>query len=438
MAAAEDDFEFLLDATTRLIGEIRAEVEAQRQQDRRGTVLADYVLVALAAIERKVTEEEARYPKRRNAASKRAGAVTLRFLNNLVWATHTALGWLQPNPERQLDLGALYFADEIALSLIGDGIEVNPVASGEYMYSTSSWPFIWLSEDLEEPKGPPIPIVLTYPEHESEAILLHCLFAHELAHPAVGEQNLVPKALEGVRASGEYDSQLAAAVGRAKKMGPLVEEQAPSFAELWIEELLCDALAFGALGPSYLFAFAEVGLSVGLSEPDHEHPSMALRSRLLIAFAKSSGWQEVLKERVPRIYEWIEFAAEAPSKLQNEAQMFADWICRSSVDRVIELAEQTLGARRFTPEEWETSREGLLELLDHDVLPVEVGPGEPASHAQILLACWFAALANSDDRPSSISKALGERDYQRFVAKALEMSTVVRVWPKACTLAEVD
>ena len=75
----------------------------------------------------------------------------------LVWATHDAIGWLRREEQQPLDLGALYFADEIALALLGTGVEVVPVESPEYMYWTSSWPFEWLLEGKlgeELPDGP--------------------------------------------------------------------------------------------------------------------------------------------------------------------------------------------------------------------------------------------------------------------------------------------
>jgi hypothetical protein len=431
LAATDDDFHFLLAAARRLLGEISEEIASRRSDGKRGEVLADHVTHALEAIAARIDEEEERYPDRHSEAAKKAGARELRLYTQLVWGTHCSLLWLHPDEKQLLDLGALYFADEIALALLGPGVEVTPVESSDYMYSTSSWPFDWLLEDELGEKVPdgPRPIVLAFPAHARYTMLLHCLFAHELSHPAVEEKGLIEAALRPLKDSGDYDAMLNDAASRTTvDLQPLVLEGGPKLATLWLEELFCDALAFALLGPAYLFAFAEMGLSVGWSKSDDEHPSMALRTLLLVKFAKRHGWSTYLDARLPKIWQWLEFAAAGPSTVPGTIGSFAERVCRNSLTTILDLVEGSVGDRQFTAPQWEDREDHFAELLDNDILPVEDKHGVAARHHEILLASWLQALDEHDKEPSAIPRAIGEIDYHRFVAKALEMSTTLRVW----------
>jgi hypothetical protein len=431
MAVPDDDFSFLLAAVRRLLDGIQSEVEALCTEDGRGRVLGDHVLHALQAVARRVGKEEERYPKRNSDASERAACVTLRFCAQLVWGTHMALQWLRRDEHYPLDLGALYFADEMALALIGKGVEVVPVENPDYMYSTSTWPFEWLIKErlAEEIPDGPRPIVLAFPARERHTMLLHCLFAHELSHTAVPKDNLVTAALSGLKASGDYKRMLEHALEAYEgEIAELLGEKAEALAETWVEELFCDGLAFCLLGPSYLFAFAEFGLSTGLSEPDDEHPSMALRSKLLVEMAAELGWDEYLKAQLPAIWSWLDFIASGPSTMPSATDSFAHRVCASLRPRISEIAQEKVGDNLFRAEDWKDSDDYFKDLLDNDILPVEGPQGDPALHREILLSAWLGAIEKHGGDPSAIPKAIGERDYQRFVAKALEMSTAVRIW----------
>jgi hypothetical protein len=441
VAARDDDFAFVLAAVRRLLDQTTADIEGlvprdmpadseEASRDRRGEVLADHALDALTAIRRRVDDVEARFPKTTRDAVKRTAADDLRFYAHLAWGTHHVLQWLQSG-ENGLDLGALYFADEVALTLLGPGVEINPVESNDYMYSTSIWPLNWLVHKLGESvpkKKRPMPIVLAFPARERSTMLFHCIFAHELSHAAVRENDLVDRGLEPLKEGGEYDAWLKEARDRSGNLGTVTALLAPPYTRAWIDELFCDALAFAVLGPAYLFAFAEMALSTGWSEPDKEHPSTATRTRQLVRLAERYGWSEFLQDRLPRIWEWFELAGAAPSKSKDQGEAFAERVCRNSFDRIAELVDETMDEKHFTPAQWEKHEEHLAELLENDILPVEADDGNPVSHPEILNASWLQALAKYENTPSAISKAIGESDYQRFVAKALEMSTILRLW----------
>jgi hypothetical protein len=430
MAAADDDFAFLLKAIERLLSSIRSEVESGQSYRHRGDVLARHVIQTLDAITRRVREEQQRYPQRTRQSSKEIAADSLRLYMQLVWVTHSATCWLAQD-EDTLDLGAIYFADEAALAMLGQGAEIVPVADSEYMYSTVSWPFAWLFEgylEAEMPKGPR-PIVLIYPDHERHNTLLHCLFAHELGHATVHKYDLASKVLRKLNTTREYRQVIEKLIPPGEDQADPevvgeIEEQALS----WLEEMLCDACAFGYLGPSYLFAFAEFCLSTSWAEVGEEHPSTTLRTDLLLRFAKRTGWDSYLKGRVSQIWSWFEFAASSNSSAADPVSLSADQICLLAHNLVIEAAEEILGDKLFRSNGWRRQDRHFSKLLDNDILPVTQRDETPASHAEIMLATWLQAIDKHGGGPAALASALGEERYPRFVAKALEMTTVLRTW----------
>lgn len=434
MAASDDDFAFLLAATRRLLGEILPVIESRRKkQSERGAVLAAHVEDTLKAIEGRIAEEEKRYPARNSPGSKRAASRSMRLYARLIWETHGALNWLRRDGEL-LDLGAAYFADEAALNLLGVGTEVVHVSNATYMYSTMSWPFEWLFENYlkeEMPKGHR-PIILTFPAHERHTMLLHCLFVHELGHTVVHSQDLAEKVLERVSETREYMTVLDEAIQIEPSRKKEIRKDTRALAKAWLEELLCDAVAFSYLGPSYLFAFAEMGLSTTWSSVGPRHPSTTLRTKLLVDFAERTGWSHYVRSRVRPIWQWFELAAETQSLAPDLAD-FADQICRLSSREIFETAETAVGDKRFLPAGWSKQDRHFSELLDNDILPVKRSDELPAEHPEIMLAAWMQAIKRHGNDPVAISKAVGEDKYQRFVAKALEMATLLRVWKERAT-----
>ena len=190
----------------------------------------------------------------------------------------------------------------------------------------------------------------------------------------------------------------------------------------------CDALAFALLGPSYVFACAEMGLSVGWSEPDEEHPSMALRMRMLVAFAGKTGWADYLKERTPEIWGWLEFIGQGPTRLKGPAASFAERVCRNQIETVIELTTDLLGDRLYRTSDWTDREEHFATLLKNDILPVQRGDGDAAEHREILLSLLGSGRSTRRMGTDGDLQFGGRARLPTLVAKALEMSTTLRVW----------
>ena len=67
-------------------------------------------------------------------------------------------------------------------------------------------------------------------------------------------------------------------------------------------------------------------------------------------------------------------------------------------------------------------------LLEHDVLPAQLPGGDSANCRTIVFAGWRRAFAKHGDDPTALAAILADKAFQRFLTKALEMSTVLKVW----------
>lgn len=133
-------------------------------------------------------------------------------------------------------------------------------------------------------------IAITYPKQREADILIHSMIAHEIAHTVLD-----------YRPPGSEVAPVLDAFDRAatKHYPTLLEELGDADADRsiermrrWFEELACDALALGMIGPAYLFALADFDLTPsnftqipGTASFD-THPGLAWRLRSTILRAR--------------------------------------------------------------------------------------------------------------------------------------------------------
>jgi len=384
----------------------------------------------LGAISARVEREHDRFANASTKVAKSTLARQVRFLISLTWGIHEAMPWLDP-PRRQLDLGTRFLIEETAFAMIGPPVEVLPVESQHYMYWTLSWPFenLWdgrLHETM--PRGTR-PIVLAYPAREATSALLHGAFAHELGHPTVDHHNLLSAVADPVLAGAAYTSAIDAIYGPGTNAVTVRQKQILSQrVEDWIEELLCDQLALAFLGPSFLFCFAAMALPVTWNEPQDRHPNATMRVRFMLNTVIDRGWEGLLSDKVPRIWEWFREAAATGPSLSDPATTLLASVCEDVEAAIRKKSSETLGDELFDSDAYLDVTERLGELLDNDILPAQLDPSTAADHRHILLAAWLHVINRCGGNPEAIPASLRERDYQRFIAKALEMSTTFRAW----------
>lgn len=180
-----------------LVASAKHEIEALRGDPRlaplpgnRGAALRDHVLDLLGAVEHRVGQQPAAEAPQ---AVRSAFARNLRQSIVVPRGAHAALPWLAATRSPTLNLGSLYMTEECARVLVGADVDLVVVPNSDYMYSTTSWPFGAVTDSTSgfTAKATRRPIVLNYPLTDSDRLLIHPIFAHELGHASVNEHDLV-------------------------------------------------------------------------------------------------------------------------------------------------------------------------------------------------------------------------------------------------------
>lgn len=441
MAGHADAFAFVLASARRTLEQVRTDQRLERPAEGRGAALATHVAAMLQLIATRINTTEAQFTTAHSESAKGALVRNLRLYTQLARAVHEALPWFERAGGTSLDLGTKYFIDEMASAIVGQGVETVSVADSTYMYSTLSWPFRitaldYFNVDVADGIRP---IVLFFPLKEADSVLLHAIVAHELGHSAVDEYRLVQTVVEPL----QDDVAFAEALSKAAKFiqtslgvdSTAAERMARARLASWIEELLCDALALHYLGPSYLLSFSAFVLAASWTDPQASHPAPTLRIGMMIDQLTDLDWAPWLEKRFPGLWAWflwVKATASPPMTPDNE---FIQGVAVGQAQAVAVAARNRIDSKTYTPTIFtDDDKEARLDaLLSRRILPVELD-GAAVDRRNILLSGWSYALRTKPDGsvrvdgPAALAEALSEVSVQRFLGKALELSTVSETW----------
>lgn len=439
MAGQSDAFDFVLESCRRTLRHVKDDPRVASPRPGRGAALAAHVSRTLAVIEGRVDGAVKQFPLVELPEAQEAHVRNLRLFTQLARALHMALPWLDGSERSRLDLGTLCFVDEMALGIVGHGVETLVVPDSEYMYSTLSWPFrLVVREQLNTDVAQGTrPIVLFFPLKEANSALFDALFAHELGHAAADEHNLVSQVVTPLNGNTDYTAGLEAASHHIQAAYGWSHSRSEAFAKRrlrqWVEELLCDAVAVQYLGPSYLFAFGSFVLASSWNDPQQQHPPPTLRVAALVDQLTAAGWVPVIQAARPELWKWFEWVSAAPNPVFTPDNKFLRDMVIKQAATIVEVAATRLGTSRYLPALFDPVALDLAELLRLRILPAE-HHGTAVDRRNIMLSAWlFALQMNPDgtertDNPAALPAALGEVAFQRFIAKAFEMSTVAETW----------
>lgn len=199
----------------------------------------------------------------------------------------------------------------------------------------------------------------------------------------------------------------------------------------WLDELLCDTIALGYMGPSFLLAATAFLFVSAKNDASPSHPSPSIRVRWALDCLDRLGWLDVLRRQFPKTVEWIEWLGQVPaSGPADHVGTFVLGALRELQGPAFDVVSAFLGRSVFRPEEYLEVEGQLLELLKYRIPPVQLEDGTAAGRRQVMLACWLSQLDRHGDSAEGIASALDDVEMQRFFAKAIEMSYVLEQWSK--------
>jgi hypothetical protein len=426
------DVEFLLASARHEAASLHDDPRLAPQPGSRGAALREHVLDLLQAVEHRI---EQRPRDKAPQAARSAFARNMRQSIFMLRGAQAALPWLTVTRSPTINMGSLYLTEECARILVGRDVDLVMVASSQFMYTTTSAPFAEVIDATPgfSPSASRLPIVLNYPLTDSDRLLTHPIFSHEMGHASCDRFNLVAEVETALYQDIEFIEEFKRLIApEATRMATFRPESAIAsgirdLLRRWIEELLCDCLAIEVMGPAFIWAFATFALPFGYGEPAISHPPNTLRLHLMLDHLEKGGWYEYMDRAAPKATAWLKqiggdaehgLAAEPISFLLRQLKGHAGAICAVGRDRVASAALSRADA--------EPEAEEAAELLERLILPV--GLQTPLKPRAILLGGWREAFRRHGDSASGIVKAMSDIGLQDLIGKAIELSVVSDTW----------
>jgi hypothetical protein len=366
--------------------------------------------------------------------AREAFARNLREAIVLLREANHSIPWLTATRSPNVNLGSLYMSEEFTELLVGRQADLVFVPGPGFMYSTISWPFSEVINGTPgySPKAKRRPIVVNYPQSDSDRLLLHPLFAHEIGHSAVAESNLLQKfAVEVLTVqplSRRLDEEVkwVAANLQPGQSELKIRQQLREVLRCWVTEILCDLMAVEASGPAFLWAAASFGLPITRSGPSDTHPPTTLRIKLALDLLIENGWGDLLLEAGPHIKSFLDgVAADATNEIARPWEFLRTAIV-DNTKWLRDAASNQIGSGVLGLQAADEAKEAA-DLLRQLVLPVGASD-QPFSPRAILLSGWLEGLRRYGDDVAGMIKAQADRGLQDLVGKAIEMSTVATSW----------
>lgn len=430
MDGDEDDFQLLLSSAGQEVRALRDDPRLRPLPGKRGAALREHVLDLLSAVEHRIAQQPASAAPQ---AVRSAFARSLRQNMVVLRGAHAALPWLAATRAPNVNLGSLYMTEEFARILVGTDVDLVVVPDPEFMYSTTSWPFGEVVNNTPgyTPATARRPIVLNYPLSDSDRLLLHPVFAHELGHASVDEHGLLEDVESALDANPAFVAAFQQTVTTMASTWPAASQSQVSgtvraYLRSWIEELLCDHLAIEATGPGFMWAFAAFVLPLSYSEASPAHPPNTLRLRLALDLLRERNWRPHMDGVAPGVTAWLEsVGADAGQPLPQPFAFLRDQLLVNA-PVLRGCARTRAGPDSLDPVSAEPAAWEAADLLDHLILPV--GTTHPLEPRSILLGGWAHAFRAHGDEPSGLVQSLTDSRLQDLVGKAIEMSTVATAW----------
>lgn len=265
------------------------------------------------------------------------------------------------------------------------------------------------------------PVVFFVPALDPENAMYLPILAHEVGHQAVTQSDLGNRVMSACAHELQPLFDRALASGEGLQAHPLRRQL-----RLWVDELICDALAAVLCGPGFLFA-ATAFLPVSSSgKVDSTHPFPRERIRLTLELLRNCGWSDMLTGHSQNVIDWLDAVSvrTPPESAREQFLLDALDVAAPHVQRV---ALEHLNGVGLDPATFAGLRDELGQMLDMGVPPAQVA-GRPVGHWYIVAAAWFYRVAAGGDTPRSVAQGAADAITNGRVLKAIELSRIVELW----------
>lgn len=431
MAALDDDFAFVAASAERAARRQRESCQHLLSDLTRDGALARHLALGHNAIESQIEARRERFDEAPDDTVREDAIVEMRELLWYIRDLQPSVEWLAAADDSPLDLGTKYFVEGIARALIDEGVELTVVPTTKGSYATTWNPLEPLIQGWGEgmPKDSPTVLVVFIPRREENAKLLHPLIVHEIGHAADDRHGLVDSIWEQAQKRKRLSGRFEAAVTEFAEENDVDSKSANTYVTArlrsWIAEVLCDSIAAHQLGPSYLYSFlVEVG-TASMDEATQNHPPPRQRIRHLLATLERGGWSETMADNAGVIDAWIRSQAAA-SPSYHGVERFLCWAVDDLRVVVRKTAAQHAGTNLFAPAPKRLAE--ILELLSVGVPPAQGADGAAIGRSQIVLGCWYAALAAAGGDAAALPAAADRPELGEVLPAALELSALTGSW----------
>jgi hypothetical protein len=300
------------------------------------------------------------------------------------------------------------------------------------MYSAVPAPLreFLLSASAEAPTGPQ-PMILNYPVTESSTLFYHSLALHELGHGLEAHREFfrMVKDEAPVDEHPGFEEAVSEAVKLRGTSPHVMRQRIRELANAWLIETSCDAIGLLYGGPTYLLAFAAFLLRWKDDRATEKHPPTRLRLQLLLdASTRDPSWSPLWKRGLPQINEWLDGLSQRRLLRTVPFDFVGDYVV-STAPRARDRLKNHLDTDACSADDHLSQVERAMELLKNRVIPAEDAGGSIDARA-IITAGWLNRMPG-DPEPRDLVEPVRDVSYQRFLAKAIELSAVASNWSEA-------
>lgn len=269
-------------------------------------------------------------------------------------------------------------------------------------------------------------VVFNLPALDPANMLLSPLMAHEVGHAYIDRAKIMDELFNSSGSDAAVLEMIDSETGVDSSV-------ARDCVVSWANEILCDQLALDAFGPSFLYAAASFMPAsaplVGIT-----HPPPALRIGRMMTHLRRTGWSEFLDRKLADIHQWLASLAEGPITwlVDSTDRQIADLAMRAVDlldDPLAQVASPNIGIRYS---EYSDICDDCKRNMTAGVPCVDLDERD-VSIWEVILAAWEVGIGHSGDGVLALSQAVGNRPFNAFVGKCVELVRVSQLWKAGST-----